>query len=496
MAKGNEKVIILGVDGATWDLIDPLIAGGELPHFRELKERGAWGEVQTTYLGSPVIWTAIFTGKDRDKFGDPFFGIDRARLKAMRIWEIAAGQGLRIGVLHPLLTWPPMQTDGFVVPDIFAMGPETHPPRYEYFQKLYLSRHGGRLWQQAYYFFRSFLLAGGPDVALGAFRFLASTLFRPHFLNTFRRRLEVVTRMDFRLFMKLYRQYQPRLCAFHLHAVDTVSHKYWQYKNKPGPYGSVIDDFYRLTDRFLGRVMGLLDEDTSLVVLADHGFEEIQDERNKFELDVPVLRRLLGADQDVRAVRIGNAYVVNLGTGTDPEAASRMTGILGGAVLGGGNSLFINVHQIDRNIHFRLTRRILESKAPDREQISFPEGEPIRFGQLFRRKTFVDTGTHAAGRGIFAVYGRRFRPGARLEKVNIFDITPTILALLGLPVARDMDGDADRRWFTEKDFRDVQPRSIDSYETEPAPEGPEGEKAFSDQEVEDLEERLKMLGYL
>ena len=60
MAKGNEKVIILGVDGATWDLIDPLIARGELPHFRELKERGAWGEVQTTYLGSPVIWTAIF----------------------------------------------------------------------------------------------------------------------------------------------------------------------------------------------------------------------------------------------------------------------------------------------------------------------------------------------------------------------------------------------------------------------------------------------------
>jgi hypothetical protein len=497
MTERKEQLIILGVDGATWDLIDPLIAGGKLPNFRELKERGAWGEVETEYLGSPVIWTAIFTGKDRDKFGDPFFGIDRARLKARRIWEIAAGQGRRVGVLHPLLTWPPLETDGFVIPDIFAMGPETHPSRYEYFQKLYLSRHGGSLWQQAYYFLRSFLLTGGPDVAFSALRFLASTALRPHFLNTFRQRLEVVTRMDFRLFLKLYRQYRPQLCAFHLHAVDTVSHKYWQYKDKPGPYGGVIDHFYALVDRFLGRVMKRLDENTSLVVLADHGFQEIRDERNKFELDVPFLRKQLSADQDVRAVRIGNAYVANLGSGVDPAAASRMTGILAGAVLKDDSPLFVNVHQIDQNIHFRLTRRILESTAPSDEEISFPDGQPIRFGQLFRRKAFVDTGTHAAGRGIFAAYGRRFRSGARLDKVNIFDITPTLLVLLGLPLARDMDGTFDRRWFSDRALDDLRPAEIDTYEEMAlGGEGPAEETAFTDREVEDLEERLKMLGYL
>jgi len=496
MAEKNQNLIVLGLDGATWDLVDPLIAAGELPNFRQLKERGAWGEVKTAYLGSPVIWTAIFTGKDRDKFGDPFFGIDRARLRARRIWEIAARQGLRIGVLHPLLTWPPLETDGFVIPDIFAMGPETYPSRYEPFQKLYLSRHGGNLLQQAYYFLRSFLLAGGPDVAFSALRFLISTALRPQFLNTFRRRLEVVTRMDFRLFLKLHRTYRPRLCAFHLHAVDTVSHKYWQYKDKTGPYSGVINNFYRLADRFLGRVMRRMDEDTSLVVLADHGFQEIQDERNKFELDVPVLRKLLEAGPDVRAVRIGNAYVANLGSGVDSKAASRMTGTLTGAVLEDGSSLFTNVHQIDQNIHFRLTRRILESADPDAEEISFADSEPIRFGQLFHRKTFVDTGTHAAGRGIFAAYGRRFRPGVHLDKVNIFDITPTLLALLGLPVARDMDGGVDRRWFTDQSLQNLQIRSVDTYETEAADVSSAEEQAFSDQEVEDLEERLKTLGYL
>jgi|GEM_PF-1782861 len=496
MAEKKQSLIVLGVDGATWDLVDPLIARGELPNFRQLKERGAWGEVQTTYLGSPVIWTAIFTGKDREKFGDPFFGIDRARLRARRIWEIAAREGLRIGVLHPLLTWPPLETDGFVIPDIFAMGPETHPPRYEYFQKLYLSRHGGNLLQQAYYFLRSFLLAGGPDVAFSALRFLTSTALRPQFLNTFRRRLEVVTRMDFRLFLKLYRTYRPQLCAFHLHAVDTVSHKYWQYKDKQGPYGGVINHFYRLADHFLGRVMGSLDEHTSLVVLADHGFQEIQDERNKFELNVPVLRTLLDADQNVRAVRIGNAYIVNLGSGVDPAAASRMTETLAGAVLQDGNPLFINVHQIDQNIHFRLTRRILESTTPDTEEISFRDGAPLRFGDLFRQKTFVDTGTHVAGRGIFAAYGRRFRSGVHLDKVNIFDITPTLLALIGLPAARDMDGEVDRRWFHDQALKDLQLRTIETYEEKTAGKNAADEATFTDQEVEDLEERLKMLGYL
>lgn len=496
MIQVHRKVIILGFDGANWERIDPLIDKGKLPNFRVLKEHAAWGRVDTTYLGSPEIWTAIFTGKDREKYGDPFFGIDRARLKAKRIWEIAAERGRRIGVLHPLLTWPPFETDGFIIPDIFAMGPETCPSQYECFQKLYLSRHGGRLWQQAYYFLKSFLLTGGPDVALSALRFLISSMLRPHFLNTFRRRLEVVTRMDFRLFSKLYREYQPQISAFHLHALDTVSHKFWQYQDQPGPYGQVIDDFYTLADRFLGHVMELLDDDTGLVVLADHGFKRIDDERNKFELDVSSLRKLWGVGQDVRAVRIGNAYVANLGPGIDDDMAFQMKDKLAKTVFQDGSELFVNVHKIDNNIHFRLTRRILESADPCSEEISFGGQKPMRFGQLFRQKAFVDTGTHAAGRGIFAAYGRPFRSGVQLEKVNIFDITPTILALLGLPVAVDMDGTVDRRWFTGRALDGLQPASIDTYEAETAGERPADEAAFSDQEVEDLEERLKMLGYL
>ncbi|HNX99042.1 MAG TPA: alkaline phosphatase family protein, partial [Candidatus Aminicenantes bacterium] len=64
-APGTRPVVVLvGLDGADWSLIDPLIDQGKLPLFKELKEKGAWGTLRTaTPAKSPVIWTSIATGK-------------------------------------------------------------------------------------------------------------------------------------------------------------------------------------------------------------------------------------------------------------------------------------------------------------------------------------------------------------------------------------------------------------------------------------------------
>lgn len=37
------KVLIVGLDGANWDLVEPWIESGELPNLRYLKENGSWG---------------------------------------------------------------------------------------------------------------------------------------------------------------------------------------------------------------------------------------------------------------------------------------------------------------------------------------------------------------------------------------------------------------------------------------------------------------------
>jgi predicted AlkP superfamily phosphohydrolase/phosphomutase len=492
----KEKVIVIELDGATWDIIDPMISAGELPNFKILKERSVYGEVNTSYWGSPQIWTAIFTGKTQEKYGTPFFGINRARLKAKRIWEIAAENELRVGVLHSLLSWPPAQIDGFIIPDIFAMGPETHPRKYQFFQRLYLSRHGKNIALQSYYLLRSFLSCGSLDVLVAIFKLLASSLLHPGAVNIFRHRLMVVTKLDHNLFLKLHSRYQPHVTTFHLHALDTVSHKYWRYMNEPGRYSHVIHDFYCEADRFIGKVFKLLEEHTSLVVVSDHGFKEYADGRGKFQLKVPALRKLLNINTSARVVRIGNAFVMNLGGAVQEVDADRLVTELTSAILRDGNTLFINVHKIDENIHFRLNKRILLSKAPMEEAIAFSEAGQVMFGDLFRKMPFVDTGIHAVGRGIFAVCGPKFRQNSDIKKIEIFDITPTLLTLLGLPIAKDMDGDFDKRWFTLEALKSIQPRYIFSYETG-SREGQEiAAETYTEQEIEDLEERLKMLGYL
>jgi predicted AlkP superfamily pyrophosphatase or phosphodiesterase len=70
-AEETNKVLLLGVDGATWDIIDPLIESGKLPNIKSLVESGSHGTLVMTegIIFSPVIWTSMFTGVHPDRHG-------------------------------------------------------------------------------------------------------------------------------------------------------------------------------------------------------------------------------------------------------------------------------------------------------------------------------------------------------------------------------------------------------------------------------------------
>ena len=68
--KTGPRVYVLGLDGATWDIIDPLVEQGRLPVFKTLKEGGAWARLRTFEPTlSAVVWTSIATGKAMIKHG-------------------------------------------------------------------------------------------------------------------------------------------------------------------------------------------------------------------------------------------------------------------------------------------------------------------------------------------------------------------------------------------------------------------------------------------
>lgn len=127
-------VVILGFDGANWDLIDPLIAGGRLPLFRKLKKNSAWGTLHTsTPARSPVIWTSIATGKTMAKHGiDDFIPRRPAKsgnrlpylstdIRAATLWEILDAYSLRSVLVNWFLSYPPQPLNGLNVSDYFRM---------------------------------------------------------------------------------------------------------------------------------------------------------------------------------------------------------------------------------------------------------------------------------------------------------------------------------------------------------------------------------------
>jgi len=68
--ESRPKVIVIGLDGATWDLIKPWADEGKLPTFKYLMENGAWGILESTIPPlSPSAWVSIYTGCKPSKHG-------------------------------------------------------------------------------------------------------------------------------------------------------------------------------------------------------------------------------------------------------------------------------------------------------------------------------------------------------------------------------------------------------------------------------------------
>ena len=128
-AKGP-RVYVLGLDGATWDIIDPLIEQGRLPVFKALKEDGSWARLRTfDPTLSAVVWTSIATGKEMLKHGivDWAF-VNKQKIqvpysssskKVPSIWEMMDEHGLRSVVLNWFVTYPPDAVSGVMVSDSF-----------------------------------------------------------------------------------------------------------------------------------------------------------------------------------------------------------------------------------------------------------------------------------------------------------------------------------------------------------------------------------------
>ncbi len=77
------KVVFVGLDGADWRVLQPMMEKGELPTFAAMMRQGASGDLATLHdSNSAVIWASIYTGVTPDRHGvDDFYRISLPGMK-------------------------------------------------------------------------------------------------------------------------------------------------------------------------------------------------------------------------------------------------------------------------------------------------------------------------------------------------------------------------------------------------------------------------------
>lgn len=139
-----KRVLIIGLDGATWDVLNPLMAEGLMPRLREAVASGASGILRsTTPPITPAAWTTFLTGQQPGAHGiidferydvhtnKLSFNSTRCLDHVRNIWQILGDRGFKVGSVNVPMTYPPIPVNGFIVSGFETPGPESefvYPP--------------------------------------------------------------------------------------------------------------------------------------------------------------------------------------------------------------------------------------------------------------------------------------------------------------------------------------------------------------------------------
>ncbi len=397
------RVLLVGIDGASLRVIEPMILEGRLPHLAAIARNGVHGPLRSGKpIFSPRIWNTIATGKRPEKHGIEDFSKTDANgkttlmlatdRKVHALWNIASDAGMQVGVVNWWNTYPLEPINGVMVADhlmgadikgrLVLTDAQAVPPGQLVYPTTWQERVAALFEQE-----RNITDVPNPFETVGELTPGAESS-RDNLSRRF-----VEDGIVVQIAQEIENEVHPELMMVFLSGIDRISHFLWGNLEPPELYPEsmrppdaqreagvrALQEYYRYTDALIGLLAENYGPDDLVMVVSDHGFEA--------------------------GVRL-----------------QHLTGI----------------HE--------------SNKAID--------------GVIFAR-------------------GRDIAKGKIAHSMSIRDVTPTLLAWLGMPVAEDMDGKVGHF------VKTPQLPKIATYDIEPVPHitsAPSG----SEQEMLD---RLRMLGY-
>ncbi|MFN2186933.1 MAG: alkaline phosphatase family protein [Anaerolineae bacterium] len=261
--KKPKRVVFIGLDGTPYTFMQRLIAEGRAPNAARLAEQGSLLRMDSTWPWvSSVAWSTMMTGVNPGKHN--IFGfIDRdpatykqfiptsAHMKAKTLWEVLSQAGKRVIVVNVPVTYPPRQVNGILVGGFLSPSLEkaVYPPSYlPTLQSL------------------GYIVDADPWKARESKELALQ---------------EVNAALDARIRTLFHLVENEAWDYLHVHVMETdrLHHFLWQQMEEGHPaYAPAFYDVYRRIDDMLGRLAARLDEHTTLLWMADHGFCSIKKE--------------------------------------------------------------------------------------------------------------------------------------------------------------------------------------------------------------------------
>ncbi len=548
------KVFVIGLDGATLDLIGPWAAGGELPTLSRLMREGVNGELHSVIppISGPA-WASFLTGKNPGNHG--LFGLvvrkpgsyeimpfNASYIQAEDLGGILSRHGLKVGLVNVPCTYPPREINGFLVTGMETptrANEFTYPPS---LQKELIERFD--------------------------YEVEITQRYRNGAEEEFLAVVEAAEEKRTRAVLYLMEKYEWDLFTVVFRGTDSLAHSFWRFMGPEHPghdpglaskYGDTLLRHYQQMDRAIKEIWSRLDESTALILMSDHGSGRRRKDvhlSNLFlslglmkvkrdpasVLKYELFKRGLSA-QNVLSV-LSKLRIQDLIRKIVPAKARYSAGrrLFSASSIdwkrtkaypfGGLGQIYINVKGrepegcVEPGEEYEKIVAFIESNL---RKLRDPDtGEPI-VSDVLRKEEICDnhqaegipdlyvvwkndeyaeiggigysreimlpilrerSGTHTM-RGILFAQGPGIRKGVTVSGAEIIDVAPTILYLLGLPVPADMDGQVLEGIFEEGVLEE---RPVTFEGARQAVERPEHQ--FSPEEQEVIEERLRGLGYL
>jgi len=261
------RVMVIALDGATFDILKPWLEADKLPTLKKLYDNGAHADLMTTFPPiTAAAWNSMMTGKNPGKHGIYEFLQRKAdaysvepmnanKRQAKSLWHLLSDAQKRVVVVNVPMTYPPEPVRGALV-----SGMPVPAKRTDFAYPAKLSEE---------------ILEWLPDYTINA----SSVYIRgkaDEFLTDIR------VKMNQRLIVaeNLMAREDWDFSMVHILGTDRIQHEFWHCMDSTHPkhsgealqYQNAILEFYQELDQNLARVLKFADDDTTIMIISDHGF--------------------------------------------------------------------------------------------------------------------------------------------------------------------------------------------------------------------------------